>query len=308
MLLPFEGGPEAWDAMLARAGRSALEQSWAYGEAVAAGFGWSTRRFVVQEGETERALVQLSERKILGELRLARLIRGPVWLGREPSAAALAPIYRAIRARYRPRRWRPLLWTPELPNNQEAAALFQGLGLRQMVTGYSTAWLDLRPPESALRAGLHGKWRNALKAAEVSDLEIRYDEPEALDWLLARHDRNRRRRRFVAPGEPFIRALSEAIPNADRFCLARAHIDGRAVSGALFIGHGASATYEIAWSGPEGRRFEAQSLVLWRVLLELKRRGVFWLDLGGLSASAPGLARFKLGLGAEPVTLLGTYL
>lgn len=294
--------------MLARAGRSALEQSWAYGEAVAAGRGWSTHRFVVQEGESERALVQLSERKILGGLRLARLIRGPVWLGAEPSAADQAPIYRAIRARYRPRRWRPMLWTPELPNGEEGAALLHGLGLRQMVTGYSTAWLDLQQPESALRAGLHGKWRNALKAAEASDLEIRCDEPEALDWLLARHDRHRRRRRFVAPGDAFIRTLAEAIPDSDQLCLMRALIDGRAVSAALFICHGASATYEIAWSGPEGRRFKAQSLVLWRALLELRRRGVSWLDLGGLSASAPGLARFKLGLGAEPVTLLGTYL
>ena len=280
---------------------------------MAAGRGWSTRRYLVREAGArdaggERALLQLSERRILGRLRLARLVRGPVWLGAVPAPEALLPLYRAIRAAYRPRRLRPLLWTPELQAGPEGAALLHGLGLRPMVTGYSTAWLDLRQPEAALRAGLHGKWRNSLKAAEAAGLEIRRDEPEALDWLLARHEGQRRRRRLVAPGDAFVRALAAGRPGAEGHCLLRACLDGRPVSAALFVCHGASATYEIAWSGAEGRRHEAQSLVLWQGLLALKGRGLSWLDLGGLTPAAPGLARFKLGLGAEPVTLLGTYL
>ena len=252
--------------------------------------------------------MQVSERRILGRALLARLVRGPVWLGPEPGPEGLRPLYRAIRAAYRPRRLRPLLWTPELPERPEGAALLAGLGLRPMVTGYSTAWLDLRQPEEALRAGLHGKWRNGLKAAEAAGLEIRSGEPEALDWLLDRHEGQRRRRRLVAPRDAFVRALVADRPGIEGHCLLRACLDGRPISGALFIRHGASATYEVAWSGTEGRRHEAQSLVLWQGLLALKRRGLSWLDLGGLTSAAPGLARFKLGLGAEPVTLLGTYL
>ena len=307
-MLPFEGDATAWDALLARRARAPLEQSWAFGEAAAATRGWTTRRYQVGEGGTAYAMLQVSERRILGAVTLARLIRGPLWLGESPRPEELEALYHAVRRHYRPRRLRPLLWTPELPEDPGSEALLGRLGLRRMVTGYSTAWLDLRRSESELRAALHGKWRNALKAAEGAGLEIVCDDAGALDWLLDRYDAKRRGRRFVAPDSAFVRSLVAALPSADRLCILQARLDGLPISGALFICHGGSATYEIAWSGPEGRRFEAQSLVLWRALLELKRRGMHWLDLGGLTPAAAGLARFKLGLGAEPVTLLGTYL
>ena len=195
---------------MARAGRSPLEQSWAYGEAVARGRGWSTRRFLARDDQGERALLQVSLRKILGAATLVRLVRGPLWLGPAPSPDDLAPLYTAIRARYRPRHLSPLLWTPELPEAPASDALFRRLGLRPMVTGYSTAWLDLRRSETALRAGLHGKWRNSLKAAESAGLEVTLGEPAALDWLLERHERQRRRRRLVARDGAFVRAMASA--------------------------------------------------------------------------------------------------
>ena len=42
-------------------------------------------------------------------------------------------------------------------------------------------------------------------------------------------------------------------------------------------------------------------------LLQLRETGVKWLDLGGMDARAPGLARFKLGLGADATTYSGTW-
>ena len=42
--------------------------------------------------------------------------------------------------------------------------------------------------------------------------------------------------------------------------------------------------------------------------LVVKRTGTRMLDLGGIETDrAPGIARFKLGLGAEPHSLVGTY-
>ena len=40
----------------------------------------------------------------------------------------------------------------------------------------------------------------------------------------------------------------------------------------------------------------------------LREAGTVWLDLGGIDTqTAPGIARFKLGLGGEVVTQSGTY-
>ena len=58
-----------------------------------------------------------------------------------------------------------------------------------------------------------------------------------------------------------------------------------------------------------GRRAQAHNVLLWRAIEGLKDTGADWLDLGGVDARrAPGIARFKLGLGARLFTLSGTYI
>ena len=80
------------------------------------------------------------------------------------------------------------------------------------------------------------------------------------------------------------------------------------LAGVLFFVHGRTATYTLAWTGPEGRRRHAHNLLLWRAVLALRERGLGWLDLGGVNAAAPGVARFKLGLGGRLHTLAGTFI
>ena len=85
--------------------------------------------------------------------------------------------------------------------------------------------------------------------------------------------------------------------------------ENKTVAGIALIRHGASATYLAGWTSPHGRHRNAHNLLLWRAITELRETGTDWLDLGGVdTASAPGIARFKLGLGGELQTQTGTYL
>jgi lipid II:glycine glycyltransferase (peptidoglycan interpeptide bridge formation enzyme) len=53
----------------------------------------------------------------------------------------------------------------------------------------------------------------------------------------------------------------------------------------------------------------ANNLLLWHAIKELKSRGVRWFDLGGVdSSSMPEVSRFKLGVGGELFTLAGTFI
>lgn len=305
-LSSFEGRQEDWDALLAGAGRTALEQSWAYGEAVAKRHGWIVRRLLAGPPGTPEAVLQMVERPVLGLVTLVRLTRGPVLLPPAPEASRREAIFRAIRRHSRLSTRRPLFWMPALRDSETNLALMRRCGLRRSVTGYTTAWLDLGRSEPDLRRALHGKFRNSLAAAEAGALTVGGGHAGALDWLLERHDEHRRARRFVAPDGLFYRYLTEAAGQA-RTRVYQAYSEDLPVSGALFLRHGACATYAVGWSGADGRRLGAQTLLLWRALLDLKRRGVTWLDLGGLTPAAPGVARFKLGLGGEPVTLAGTF-
>ena len=69
------------------------------------------------------------------------------------------------------------------------------------------------------------------------------------------------------------------------------------------------ASYHVGWSGPEGRAANAHPLLLWSAMQALAAEGINRLDLGDVNTEdAPGLARFKIGAGANVRPLGPTIL
>lgn len=300
-----------WHGLLTDAGRSSLEQSWAYGAALEKMSARRIRRGILSDGHNPIAVVQVFERQVRPLGTLVQITRGPLWLRDDIGPDQRSAAMRRISECWRIARRELLVWMPELPDTPENHALMRGLGARRMVTGYSTAWLDLRQDEDSLRAAIRGNWRNQLTAAENAGLRVETSTGGGphLDWLLSHYESFRRRARFAGPGSELIRNIAEATPRRESMLLLRAFSGSRPVAGILVFGHGAAATYCVGWTDAEGRRLNAHNLLLWRAALALAEAGTAWLDLGGLFAStAPGVARFKLGLGGEVETLAGTYI
>jgi len=84
--------------------------------------------------------------------------------------------------------------------------------------------------------------------------------------------------------------------------------DGDPIAGVLLAHHGKAATYLVGWTGDKGRELRATHLLLWQAIELLKADGYEWFDLGGVSAEAPGVERFKLGLGGAETWLVGGYV
>ena len=305
-----------WERRLAAGapgGVAALQQDWCYGEA-ARRIGGETLRAAVEIDGRPAALAQFGLRRIGWGRRVfatwALCARGPVWLN-EPDEAAKAEIFRALKRTAPIGRRRVLFFSPD------EAAPSQGLiqaGLRRVMTGYSTAVVDLETDLETLRGRMQGKWRNRLVAAERAPLTIASGRPKPgrYDWLLRKDAEQQRRNRYEALPAAFTPAYQSA---AERKAgkrglrLLRAELDGRCVAAMLFLIHGRAATYHIGWSDEAGRRLSAHNALLWRAVAELKAAGLSRLDLGGVDTeSGAGIARFKLGSGARPLTLCGTYL
>lgn len=299
---------DAWRALLVRARPTALEQGWDYGEAHLCHHGQAVERLSFTIDGAPRAVLQAFQRRVLGVGRLSRIVRGPVWIG-APDSDMRGAVLGAVRARYKAGWRQVLLWMPELADGAEARAAMRAAGLRRVVTGYSSAWLNLAPEVAELRANLDGNWRNALGAAERAGLAI---EPSrdggAIDGQIAAYDEFRRSRRFIGPPGGFIRALIEGAGPREKALVLGASSGGRDIAGIVLLRHGAAATYQAGWTSDEGRRLNAHNLLLWRGLLNLRESGVSGLDLGGISTAAPGVARFKLGIGGAFFTLAGTYM
>lgn len=297
---------EAWEELFRRAGKSSLEQSWAYGEAIARQHKQTIERHVIACGAAPLALVQ-AYRKHYWRIEVTRILRGPVWLIDPLADPRGAAVCATIARRYRSGRLDFLHWLPELPDDPRSETLLESLHLRRIVTGYASAWLDLRRDQDALLAGLQGKWRAALRKAEREGLTISRDtKARQKQAALLLYDVFRRKKRFVGPTGDFIAALDAADSGALLSLSARR--GDRLVAGVILLRHGASATYVAAWTSDAGRAGQAHNLLLWHGIEQLKADGIQWLDLGGLNTeSQGGLARFKLGLGGEVFTLTGSY-
>ncbi len=299
---------ETWEALTLQAGQSSLEQAWAYGTAIESAHGLRAERGLISQGGEPLALAQAFCRDRLFT-RIARVLRGPVWLIDPLEDPRAHQVCEAIARQFRRRRFGDFLfWLPELPESPKSAAMLRAQGLRPVVTGYSSIWLDLRPPPEALLAGLHGKWRNALQQAEKAGFEIEaVTHPRRLNQSLLLYDRFRRKKRFVGPNGDFIAALARDDRAAVVALTARQNDD--LVAGVILIRHGKAATYLAPWTSDAGRVGQAHNLLLWHGIAMLKAGGIDWLDLGGVNTeSQPGIARFKLGLGGDVFTLAGTYL
>lgn len=178
--------------------------------------------------------------------------------------------------------------------------LVSGFGLVPLVTSMHHAVWRL---DGDLRSGMTAKWRNRLVAAEGA-VRVRRGDAETLARLIKEEAAQRRVRRYRALPEGFAHALD---PDALRLWEWRQA--GETGAAMAFVVHGTSATYHLGWASGAARAAGVHGVMLTRAAEGLRAEGVRWLDLGSVdSEAAPGLARFKLGTGADLRRLGATCL
>jgi hypothetical protein len=264
-----------WSDAADEAGFAAFQQGWSYGVAAAA-MGATVRHAVIRDGTQPVALAQVLDRR---GLRLVS--RGPLWLVSLPVREKRRILRRLART------FGATLATPEDD--------LSGPGLVPLVTPRHHAIWDLRPEPWVLRAGLHGKWRNMLASGERTGLRFGKNRSGALATLLAAEARQRASRGYRALPPAFTQALPQAALRVWDW-----RSSGAVQAAMAFVRHGTSASYHLGWAGPVARAKGVHQAMLWQAAMALRAEGVHWLDLGDVNTEeAPGLARFKLGTGAE---------
>ncbi len=227
-------------------------------------------------------------RALVVERRRLRLVsRGPVWdvprtdKDQRHSLRQLA-------------RWPGVtIATPETP--------VQGFGLMPLVTPLHHAIWRLWPD---LTAGLAGKWRNRLTAAQRAGVAVTPGSDATLDRLIAEEAVQRRTRGYRSLPPAFTHALP---PECLRLWEWR-H-DGEVAAAMALVRHGRSATYHLGWASDLARDRGVHAVMLMAAATALQAEGVDWLDLGSVDTDrAPGLALFKLGTGASLRRLGATCL
>jgi hypothetical protein len=231
--------------------------------------------------------------------------RGPVWsdtLDADTRCVALHDLLERLRKHHR-----VVIATPDQIGHDDP---LRARGWLALVAHGTMARLTLPDTPEILRAGLHGKWRNRLVRAEGAGITVRLGPmpDDARHWLLEREAEQAKSRGYKRPPPAFALAW-RAAGGARATLLATAHDADGPLAGMLFLRHGTSASYHVGWVSARGRACDAHRLLLFRAACKLASKGHAALDLGTLdTVTTPGLARFKLGSGAHPVTLGATRI
>ncbi|MDE0851674.1 MAG: GNAT family N-acetyltransferase [Yoonia sp.] len=187
--------------------------------------------------------------------------------------------------------------------------LLTAAGYRQIMTPTSVAVMDLQHGPDVRRALMSIKWRNALRKAESAELRmhVRPYRHVSDKWVLDADAKQQAKRGYRAlPGE-VTQAFS--IMNKDQVIIVTASLVSVPIAAMIFLRHGDAATYHIGWTSTKGRAHNAHNMCLVTAMDALENLGTQVLDLGSVdTVSAPGLARFKLGAGAQVKSLGGTWL
>lgn len=178
-----------------------------------------------------------------------------------------------------------------------------------LVTPATVAELDLTPDIQTLQENLKGKWRNRFRHAQSHKLRItRQNMPTHQDhWLLQAEQVQQTQHKYRH--WPAALTTAFAKENKGDAKLFTAHYGTDIVAGMLILRHGNIATYHIGHTSTAGRILSAQTLLLWSAIFWARSKGLLRLDLGVIDTeTSPGLARFKLGTGAQTRQLGGTWL
>lgn len=257
-------------------------------------------------------LVQLGEVGLFGKaIHMLCLDRGPLWFDGVDAGSANVVFFREFARQFRKRFGRKVRVIPEWSSSCPRVGEIEDSGAYRKSTtaGYQTIWLDLDPNLETLRSNLSGKWRNVLVKSERSSLVVEEDwSLRTGQSFLLNYDNDRRKKGYPGPKVAFVRSLMGFSQASREAVILNAKLDGKTVAAILLFLHGSSATYQVGWTTSSGRKQGAHHLLLWSALGILKDRQILDFDLGGINDdAAPGVSKFKMGLGGEPVQLAGLF-
>ncbi|WP_425101180.1 GNAT family N-acetyltransferase [Tropicibacter sp. S64] len=271
-----------------------LPQSTEFARACEA-MGLPIRRMQQESGGAVRLHWQVQSRKLPMLGRVDLISRGPVAL---ETADLLDWLSRF-------QRWqdgRPLL----LNNDGLPVERLLGAGFWPLMTAATLAMLPLGDT-AQMRSRLDQKWRNRLSKAEKSGLKVTRHPLTKGHWLLAAEARQAKARGYRSLPAEVSLAFAHANPGKAQLWEVRQW--GEPLAAVLMLRHGAMATWQMGHVTPEGRKANAMNLALFTAMKALADQGHTLLDLGTINTQdAVGLAHFKLGTGASPHRLGGTWL
>ena len=302
---------------------SNLLQSWEYGEAKRVSEGWMPIRLVIKDRDgAPIALAQVLVKTFVAVIKVARLNRGPLLITKN-LAETIDRIHislnalKALKIESKRRNWLYFSLAPEMPFSSEIQNAVIGIGFKsRAIPPAGSSFLKLSCDKDSLMSNLNGKWRNMLRKAQKSDLVISKFEGEEIPVLLVEniYKKLKDEKGFDGLSDSILHQFltNNSFANDVKvFVCSETELTGKDCDPAgvlISVHHGDTATYLVGYTNQVGRKFNVNYLMLWHAILNAKKSGLSYYDLGGLNSSTPeGIRRFKSGLNGKEYSLTGEF-
>lgn len=302
-----------WENYFKNAEFSNLMQSWNYGAAKEKMDGWSIRRGIINKNDTAIALCQWLEKPILKLIKIIRINRGPIWIDKNQfNTEDKSLIYYFLSRYFSLSKGCLLFIAPALEDSEENNLLLKNLNYKKMKKKlpWKSALIDLQKTEQELRAALKSRLRNYLKHAENANhlFDISTIQSDFED-IFVHYTDQQKQKKFDGVPLNCIKLLRQFDAEKGDVFIARVkNADGQTMALKLLAIHGNHCTPLIAWTSEEGAKCHAMHLLIWKTLLYLKTRGIFYFDVGGYNEKErPSVCQFKKGFGGKEYCLVGEY-
>lgn len=302
---------------------SNLMQSWEYGDAKSVAEGWFPSRLVIKDFDGYPvALAQILVKKIGFFFKAARLNRGPLLLtkGLPNSLDGVLnslEVLKALKIESKRRKWVYFSVAPEIPFSLEMQDAVNKIGFRsRAIPTAGSSFLKLAFDENFLMSSLHGKWRNMLRKAQKSNIVVSQFEGEAIPVSLVEniYKKLKAEKGFNGISDSILHQIltNKSFGNNVKVLVCSVSeitlIDNDPAGVLISVHHGSTATYLMGYTNHDGRKFNANYLMLWHAILNAKKSGLRYYDLGGLSSNTPaGIRKFKSGLNGQEYSLIGEF-
>ncbi len=260
------------------------------------------------------AIAQVLVKKLPFIGNVIRVNRGPLLLKgfEEESDVILLDSLQLLVEECKKRKALMIQIAPEIPASKDSEENLEKLGLRKLSnTAWSSGLVDLKNDKEDILMSLNGKWRNCYRKGVklgVNVVDVSYNK-EAIAKLIDNYKTLQSQKEFIGLSTKLIEAMATKSNKYWKFNIFEAKDSNDFVLGNLVtVNHGDTSIYLIGTTNSEGRKLQANYVMLWESILNAKENGCRWFDIGGLSEDTPsGIAHFKKGINAEMYSLIGEW-
>ena len=269
--------PLSWDEDFTALPFTSLLQANAYARAMIETQHQRPRYGIIYINDQKAGLVQILEAGLFGNLIHALILdRGPLWFDGFGEDQHFQVFCQTLNKHFPARFGRKRRFIPEQPDTDRTRATLKETGFTQQSHNiYQTAIIDISTSKDTLRKNLKKSWKNSLKTAEKANLSIEWDfDGKLYNEFHAHYLKDRLEKNYSGLSSTLLKALAKnAIPKKDFIIGQALSKQGQELAAILIIRHGKTATYQIGWSLPQGRKTCANHLLLWEAIPMLKERG-----------------------------------